>query len=93
MDIPSHEVFWILIQWLIWWELQIMSPVDNLVIRVIVLFTTEWRPANETFKHDRAQRPPITRIIVTFSREHLWRNVVRSTNGGVSKLPSILSPS
>jgi hypothetical protein len=67
-------------------------PVHNLPIRVVCLLRAERRPADQTLKHDGAQTPPITAIIVSFSTEDLRRNVIRGANSGVRELSTGFAP-
>ena len=56
------------------------------------LFGAKGRPADKTFKHDGAYRPPITAKIVPLAAENLGRNVVGRANRRVGKLAARLSP-
>lgn len=90
--IPSDKVFSLGANLLVWWEVQVPAPVDNLAIRVRWLLCAEWRPADETLKHDGAHGPPITSVIVAFARKDFGRNVVGCADSAVCELTARFSP-
>ena len=56
------------------------------------VFSTERRPADQTFEHDGSDRPPVATKSIAISSEDLRCNVVGSTNGGISESPTGLTP-
>ena len=61
-------------------EIQRLSPVDNLSVGVMGILGTEWRPADQAFKHDSSDGPPVTAEGVALASEDLRGDVVRCTN-------------
>jgi hypothetical protein len=62
---------------------QVMVPIDDLLVRLMRgLRAKRWIP-NKAFKHDRAQRPPITLITVSLLQENLGSDIIRRSDGGV----------
>lgn len=92
VGVPSDKVLCFGAQLLIWREVEIPRPVDNLAISVVRLFSAERRPADETLKHNRTHAPPITAKVVALAAEDLGSNVIRRTDGGVSQLTPGLAP-
>jgi hypothetical protein len=81
---PPDKVFSLCAQLLVWREVEVTRPVDNLAVCVVRLFSAERRPADEALEHDRADRPPIAAKVVSLPAEDLRRYVVGSTHGRVS---------
>jgi hypothetical protein len=46
INIPSNEVLSVMAKLLVWREVQVTGPVNNLSVRVMGLLGTEWRPAD-----------------------------------------------
>jgi hypothetical protein len=80
---PPNEVFCLGTQLLVWWEMQVSWPVNNLTVCVVWLFGAERRPADKALEHDGAHGPPIAAEVVSLSTEDLWRYVVGSTHSRV----------
>lgn len=59
---------------------QVMLPVDDLLIRLVRGLRTKGWVSNKTFKHDRAQRPPVTLVTITLLQENLGRDIIRRSN-------------
>lgn len=69
-----------------------MSPIDNLAVRVVAIFGTEWRPADQALEHDGSQTPPIAVKAVSVAGKDLGCDVVRGSDGGVRHQPSTPTP-
>lgn len=91
-DLLSNQILRLGTQRNIVWEVQTLTPVDNLPVRVMAILRTEWRPTHQTLEHDSSQTPPIAVEAVSVPREDLGCNVVGSAHGGVSHQPSASSP-
>ena len=59
---------------------QVMRPVDDLLIRLMRGLRTEGWVSNETFKHDRAQRPPVTLVTIALLQENLGSDIIRRSD-------------
>ena len=90
---PFNEILGLRSKLLIRRKVEVPRPVDNLSICVMRLFSAEWRPSDKTFKHDCANRPPITTKVITLSAKDFRSDVIRRSHGRVSKLPAGLPPS
>lgn len=55
---------------------EVMGPVDDLLVRLVRRLGTERRIPDQTFKHDRAQGPPIALVSVSLLQENLGRNII-----------------
>lgn len=75
-------------QLLIWWEVKMAWPVDNLAVSIVGLLGTERWPANQTLEHDCTNAPPVTTEIVSFAAENLGGNVVWRADSGIRQLTS-----
>jgi hypothetical protein len=73
-------------------EVKRLAPVDDLSVGIMGIFSTERRPADLTFKHNRTKTPPVAVVRVAVTAEDLRSNVVRSTNSGISHESPGLSP-
>lgn len=73
-------------------EVEMTRPLDDLAVGVVRLLSAEWWPADETFEHDRSHGPPVAGEVVTPTGEDFGGDVVGSTHGGVSELPTRLAP-
>ena len=51
-------------------------PVHNLGIGLLGGLRAEGWVSNKHFKHDDAERPPITRLVVAGLEKDFWRNIV-----------------
>jgi hypothetical protein len=80
---PPNKVFCLRTQLLVWREVQVARPVNNLAVCVVRLFSAERRPADEALKHDCTDGPPIAPEIVSLSTKDLRRYVVGSTHSRV----------
>ena len=65
-------------------EVEILAPVDDLLICLSAVLRAEWRPANQAFEHDRAHAPPVTAECVALAAEDLRGDVVWRADRGVS---------
>jgi hypothetical protein len=90
--LPSYEVFRIAAELLVRREVQMPWPVHNLAVGVMRFIGTERRPANEAFKHDGTNGPPIAAIVVALAAEDFRGNVIRSTDRGVCELTTRFTP-
>lgn len=77
---------------MVWREVQVARPVDDLAIGVVSLFSTERWPADQTFKHDSSNTPPIAALVIASSTEDLGCDVVGSANSRKGQLTTRLSP-
>lgn len=84
--IPPDEVLGFTANLLVWWEVKITRPVDNLSVGVVRLLGAEWWPADQALKHDGADTPPIAAVVVTLTSKDFGGNVIGGTNGRVGKL-------
>lgn len=64
-------------------ERQPFIPPEDLLVRIARVLRAERWVADQTLEHDRAQRPPITFVPVTFLHEYLGSNVIWSTDSGI----------
>lgn len=64
--VPSNKVFSFTAQMDVVWEQEVMLPVDNLRVGVMCCFRAEWGVADQALERDRAQRPPVALVAVTF---------------------------
>jgi hypothetical protein len=62
---------------------QVMVPIDDLLIRLMRGLRAKRRIPNKAFKHDRAQRPPITLVTVSLLQENLGSDIIGRSDGGV----------
>ena len=83
LDSPSHEIERLSAQMYLFWEVQVVWPVDNLFVRVARILGTERWIADQAFEHDRTQRPPIALLAVPAHHEHLRRDIVRRPHSRV----------
>lgn len=70
-------------------KVECLTPIDDLTIRIMSVLSAKRRPADETFKHDSAYRPPVALESVALSGEDLRSNVVRCADRGIGKNPAI----
>lgn len=70
-----------------------IAPVNDLLVRIMGVFGTEWRPPDQTFEHDGTDGPPIAAEAVAMSCEDLRSNVIRRSDGRVSQGAAGLAPS
>lgn len=69
-----------------------LLPIDYFTVGVMRVFGAEGWPANQTFEHDGANRPPVTPEGIPSARENLRSNVIRSTDRGVSEDTARFAP-
>jgi hypothetical protein len=86
-------VLGILAQLLVWWEVQVARPVDDLAVGLVVVLGAERGPADQALEHDGSDTPPITSEIVALAGKDLGGDVIWSTDSGVCQLSTGLSPS
>jgi hypothetical protein len=60
-------------------EEEVVPPIQNLFIRIVGILRAERWVSDETFKHDRTERPPITLVAIPlhqkdFRRDIIWRS-------------------
>ena len=53
-----------------------MGPIYDLLVRLVRRLGTERRISDQTFKHDRAQGPPIALVSVSLLQENLGRDII-----------------
>ena len=92
MGSPPDEVLRFGAKLLVWREVQVARPVNNLAVGVMGLLSAERRPANKTLEHDGTDGPPVAAIVVTFSAKNLGSNVIGRTDGRVGQLTTGLAP-
>ena len=73
-------------------EVERLSPVDNLAIRVVAVFGAEGRPADQALKHDGTERPPIAVERIAMTSEDFRRNIIRGAHGRICHQSSRTSP-
>ena len=61
--------------------MQVMLPLQNLVVRLIRGLGAEGRVADEALEHDGTKRPPVALVAVPLLHEDFWRNVVGRADG------------
>ena len=71
-------------QWDVFREVEGVLPVDDLAVRIVRIFGTERRPADETLEHNCASRPPVAGEGVALAAENLRGDVVRRSDSRVS---------
>lgn len=91
-EIPSDQILCLWAKLNILGEVEGLAPVDDLSVCIMGIFGTERWPPNLTFKHDRAQTPPVTVCRVSSTSEDFRRNVVGSTNCRIGHNTTRLSP-
>lgn len=91
--LPSDKVLSFGTNLLIGREVQVSGPIDNLPVSVMGLLGTEWRPADQTLKHDGTNTPPIATVVIALTGEDFRGNVIRSSDSGVGKLTTRFAPS
>lgn len=79
-------------QGVIFREIQRLPPIDNLSVGVMGILSTERRPADQTFKHDSSNRPPVTAEGVALASEDLRGDVVGCANGRIGDATARLTP-
>lgn len=57
-------------------EIELLSPVHNLAIRLVSILTAEGRVSDQAFKHDCPQRPPIALLPISLLQKDLWCNII-----------------
>src|SRR5688572_17201712 len=70
-DIPPDQVLGLDTQSDIIGEVQSLSPVHDLTVRVVAVLGAERRPANKALEHNRSEGPPIAVERVTMASENL----------------------
>lgn len=65
------------------WEVQVAMPVQDLLVRLMCRFRTEWWITDKALEHDCTKRPPIALVAVPLLHEDFRRNVVWRTDRGV----------
>lgn len=73
-------------------EVESLPPIDDLAVSVVRIFGTERRPADQTFKHDGSNGPPVTAECVAFASKNLGCNIIRGSDCGVGHLAARFSP-
>jgi len=66
-------------------EIQRLSPIDDLTVGVMSVLGAERGPANETFKHDSSNRPPVAGERVALTAEDFRGDIVGSADSRVSQ--------
>ena len=61
-------------------EIERLSPVYDLAIRVVSVLSAEGWPANDAFEHDSSHGPPVASEGVPLAAENLRSNVIRSAD-------------
>lgn len=92
-NIPANEVLGLGSELVIWREVQVTTPLDNLSVRVVRFLGAEWWPADETFEHDSTNTPPIAALVIASATKDLRCNVVWSTDSREGKLTTGFTPS
>lgn len=73
-------------------EPQLVPPIDNLAVRVVRVLGAKRRVPDQTFKHDRAQRPPVALLAVPLLEEDLGRDVIRRADRRVGEFAPVRLP-
>ena len=81
--VPLDEILCLPAQVDIIGELEVMLPLQDLVVRLVRRLGAEGRVADKTLEHDGAKRPPVTLVAVSLLHEDFRGNVVRRADGGV----------
>uniref|UniRef100_A0A2P2MJQ2 Uncharacterized protein n=1 Tax=Rhizophora mucronata TaxID=61149 RepID=A0A2P2MJQ2_RHIMU len=68
------------------------SPIDYLPTSGHRLIRVEWWVTHKHFIHDSTKRPPITFHSISFLQQNFRGNIIRRSNGRISKHPSVPLP-
>lgn len=82
--IPSYQILRLRAQRDIIGEVQALSPVDNLAVRIMAVLGAERWPAHQTFEHNGSQTPPIAVKAVAVAGEDFGGDIIRRSHRGVS---------
>ena len=66
------------------WEGEMISPVDNFLVRLVGSFRAEWWIPDKALEHNGTQRPPVALVSVALQQENFRRNIVRGSDSRVS---------
>ena len=72
-------------------DYEVMQPVNNFLVRFVGCLRAKRWIANEAFKHDRAERPPIALTAIPLLQKDLGCNVIWCSDSRVG-LTSINEP-
>lgn len=92
LDVPSNEMLCLGAQRDVVREVEGLSPVHDLSVRVVAVFGAEGRPAHKTFEHDGTQGPPVAVECVAVTGEDLGGDIVRRSDRRVRHQSSRASP-
>ena len=79
----SDEIFGVFAQGYVFGEVERVWPIDDFAVGIVGVFGAERRPADKTFEHDCAGRPPVAGESVALTGENFGRDVVWGSDGGV----------
>ena len=75
-EVLSHWQYFYIMSLLNW--VSYIGVTDGTVHKMLVLIK-EWRDTHQHFVEKDSERPPVDRVIVALTREHLWREVLSGT--------------
>lgn len=73
-------------------KVETLAPVDDFPVCIRGFLGTERGPPDQTFKHDRTDRPPIAQIGISLTIKYFGCNIVRGSDSRIRHSPTGFSP-
>ena len=95
VDLPSNATFRIrplvpillvvVEHWIFIGEVERLTPIDDLAVRIVGVLGAEGRPADKTLEHDSTHRPPVASERISLSAKDLRSNIIGCSNSRISE--------